>query len=226
MEQKPVADRRDAGRLAVASVAVALAGIAGCGAMGEHGPILTGPLGVVAVILGGLSLFRARTGAGAAGLVLGLLLVAGFAEVWFVSDPRHREHRRGASCFSNLKQIGASLSAYAADNDGRLPTAANRWCDATLQYGKNPQQCDCPSAPDWRGGYAYDLALSEGPAISSVPHPGEAPLVFDARCYDLNMVAPYDAADRERHVGGWNTLFVDGHAKWWPRSHEADASIR
>jgi len=226
MEQKPVADRRDAGRLAVASVAVALAGIAGCGAMGEHGPILTGPLGVVAVILGGLSLFRARTGAGAAGLVLGLLLVAGFAEVWFVSDPRHREHRRGAACFSNLKQIGASLSAYAADNDGRLPTAANRWCDATLQYGKNPQQCDCPSAPNWRGGYAYDLALSDGPKVSDVLSPESAPMVFDSRCGDQNVVAPYATADRERHKGGWNTLFVDGHVKWQAKGDGAGASSR
>lgn len=73
-------------------------------------------------------------------LIVTAMLMPGFI--------RARGRARGASCSSNLAQIGSALLLYAQDHDGRFPADELTWSAEIQPYAKNTSIVGCPSEPD------------------------------------------------------------------------------
>ena len=133
-----------------------------------------------------------------------------------------REHARGMTSLSNLRQIGLALTMYAESNEGRLPDA-DGWVDALL-----PQWSDVkdkgfhaealfrdPTAPGeepWN--YAFNRALS-GARLADLKDPSATVMVFESTAGVKNASDKGQSLPRPgRHTGGDYFVFADGHAKW------------
>jgi prepilin-type N-terminal cleavage/methylation domain-containing protein/prepilin-type processing-associated H-X9-DG protein len=113
-----------------------------------------------------------------------IAIICLLAAILFPVFARARENARRASCQSNLKQIGLSLSMYTSDYDERLvpqsiwtptDTVSNRdWTYCIMPYVKNEQIFMCPSqraGSTVRAGAAktnYGYNRSPQPALANV----------------------------------------------------------
>jgi len=137
-----------------------------------------------------------------------------------------REHARGLTSLSNLRQIGLALIMYAQEHGDRLPDA-DGWVDALL-----PQWSDVkdkgfhaealfrdPTAPaedPWN--YAFNRALS-GVRLGDLKDPAATVLVFESTAGVKNAADTGQSLPRPgRHAGGDYYVFADGRAKWLPDS--------
>jgi len=129
-----------------------------------------------------------------------------------------REKGRAAVCLSNMKQLGLAFIMYVQDNGGCLPPAytladSSYWIKAIKPYGGEVLADNCP---DWKGegpSYGVNKHLGEtGRKINYFIRPTKAPLVFDSK----GVAAGDDDLSwlDDRHSGGTNFCFVDGHAAW------------
>ena len=110
-----------------------------------HFPKVTGP---------------APVGVGAFTLVELLVVVAIIgilAALAFAPAKKMISRAQGVACMSNLKQISAGLVAYAADNDGKLPPAANlaspsgQWYNVLEPYiGGGNLSWNSTARPKWQ----------------------------------------------------------------------------
>ncbi len=117
---------------------------------------------------------------------------------------RAREQARKASCSSNLRQLGLTLTMYDHDNDGRMPTGATSGEVFRLlvegNYLQNTLLLSCPSNPidevdfDDPDGVGYYI----DPDMPERRHPLRA-IAADRPPRDLN------------HGDGVNVLFEDKH---------------
>jgi prepilin-type N-terminal cleavage/methylation domain-containing protein/prepilin-type processing-associated H-X9-DG protein len=97
-------------------------------------------------------------------LLVVIAIIAILAAILFPVFAQAREKARGASCLSNLKQMGVAWTMYAQDYDERYPTASpGQWGDCQgmkdrgsfggwvgnllMPYAKNVNIFTCPSNP-------------------------------------------------------------------------------
>jgi type II secretory pathway pseudopilin PulG len=104
---------------------------------------------------------------------------------------RSRASAQSATCLSQLRQIGAGLLMYAADNDRRLPDPfelQTSWEQILRRYVSNPETFRCPgdselypaigSSYDWRDTGTPETTLA-GKAISDTTR-NDCVLAFEA----------------------------------------------
>ena len=130
-----------------------------------------------------------------------------------------REKGRATVCLSNLKQLGLAFIMYVQDNDECLPPyciGTTYWPEKIKPYGGEVLADKCPDYPGTQVSYGVNGNLEKtGRKIDYFIRPSKAPLVFDTK---NNMPAGKednlsDWLD-DRHSGGTNFCFVDGHAAW------------
>ena len=128
-----------------------------------------------------------------------------------------REKGRATVCLSNLKQLGLAFIMYVQDNNECLPpyqTGVIYWPERIKPYGGEVVADNCP---DWKGlgpSYGANKHLEQtGKKINYFIRPSKAPLVFDTKGIPAGDENDLDWLD-DRHSGGTNFCFVDGHAAW------------
>lgn len=86
-------------------------------------------------------------------LLVVIAIIAILAAILFPVFAQAREAARGASCKSNLKQLGIAISMYTQDYDEVYPTGLqqnwwdNTWYRIVTPYVKNLQVFRCPDDP-------------------------------------------------------------------------------
>ena len=123
---------------------------------------------------------------------------------------------RDFGCTTNLRQIGMSLTMYAADYDDQLPDPG-RWMDQLHARGIPDAVMHCPVAAlanPAHFGYAYNKTL--GGKKASILDP-LMPTVFDSTLFGRNANSKFDSFPIGRHRGGGrtyhNVLHLDGHVQ-------------
>lgn len=149
-----------------------------------------------------------------------------------------REKGRRSVCLSNLHQLALATQLYVADNDQRLPylTQPTQYDQIRLlgsYVGNNTRLFHCPSARDGDNGATWpslqctnfngtsvctDYKLNDRVNIAGMPVTAFRDPVWVVIGVDLDY-APY-----ERHAGGNNLAFLDGHAQWMAYAKYHDAA--
>jgi prepilin-type processing-associated H-X9-DG protein len=184
------------------------------------------PCSLGAIICGVIALTGARSGKAMAvvGIVLGLIVPAGYAALLYPVLGRSRAMSRQTACLSNMKQLDLALLMYVQDYDEKLP-AADEWPADLLPYCKNASIYVCPSDsrstkqtdsrfPAFGGGpiqtsYTMNQSISSAP-LMHIGFPGETVSLYEGTAISGDMTSP-----ALRHNGGLNVGFVDGHCKWF-----------
>jgi len=120
-------------------------------------------------------------------------------------------------CYSNLFQVAQTISLYANDSDGVLPSA-DRWMDALDRYTKWPnfQLHDPEGVKAGDYGYAFrDKASALN--LSKVDNLKGYPVVFDSILMQRNAHSELGTLPHPgRHRGRDSIVYLDGHAKSLP----------
>ena len=130
-----------------------------------------------------------------------------------------RERGRATVCLSNLKQLGFAFIMYVQDNDECLPPYwdgnITYWPTLIKPYGGEVVADNCP---DWKAAsqsYGVNSYLGKtGKKINYFIKPTKAPLVFDTKGQHAGNERDLNKWLDNRHSGGTNFCFVDGHAAW------------
>ena len=186
-------------------------------------------------------------------LLVVIAIIAILAAILFPVFARAREKARQSSCLSNLKQIGLGLEMYSQDYDECLPDEYRPGCGGYVEviqpYVRNSDIFVCPNQagqthvsygfPEWNIQAAAYFGV-----ISAIDIPSPADVIMLAENHNSwystrdpahsSLFPPDGNVAWERHNGGANYLFVDGHVKWlkrmqtfhplclwWPWPHEA-----
>ncbi len=178
-------------------------------------------------------------------LLVVIAIIAILAAILFPVFARAREKARQASCLSNVKQISLAMMMYLDDYDEQFVTcdAVYRWYYPLQPYVKNGQVFKCPSLKGDASNPDTDYTLSglfaHGMALACFDRPAETIMVAErekgcgyegfhpwpAAGGNWDDLDTYVAGDghnwlvdhiaKERHNGGSNYGFADGHAKWY-----------
>jgi len=145
-------------------------------------------------------------------VALVLVLVCGgiLAAVAIPAFGSARKKAQQTSCMSNLKQISLGLLMYQQDYSGRFPPSGD-WQGVVFPYIRNQQIFTCPAAPQEQG-YAYNHQL-DGLLGNQVTQPAMTFLGWDAGAAPPGVTPP-SGTTPNRHNGGDNFAFADGHVKW------------
>jgi prepilin-type N-terminal cleavage/methylation domain-containing protein/prepilin-type processing-associated H-X9-DG protein len=142
-------------------------------------------------------------------------------------------------CLSNLRQIGAAMQMFAADNDGHLPGTSHgvSWTNSLGTYLGTKFIGKCPAVPDHRARVTYgwnDSLAPDGKGLRLVvvARPGAtmavAELATNQSSEHFHFAGSRGGAARitpnqfkaavnvEVHDGRANYLFVDGHTEHLP----------
>ncbi len=198
--------------MAIASLVLGLVGII---------PFL-GLMGIVGLILGIVALNQIKSswgrqkghGLAVAGIVLGAIGTAGLvlspilAAILFPVFAKAREKARQSTCATNLHKLSNAAMMYAQDYDDKFPLAGS-WSDVFASYEKDKKVFTCPAFKA-SGGYSLYGKL-EGVSMTNITEPFSTPMLFDTNT-GWNSSAPIEEAV-ERHNGGYNCGFADGHVK-------------
>jgi len=169
-------------------------------------------------------------------LLVVIAIIAILAAILFPVFARAREKARQTSCLSNVKQLALAATMYAQDYDDKLPFGYNfgvNWYDALEPYSKNQQILRCPSRQTLFPGYGWNYQgcgyqpgstwspPRSGPiydgcnrSIYKSPGPAQTVMIADNDISQSSKRWLYRTTREERHNGGDNYGFVDGHAKW------------
>jgi len=166
-------------------------------------------------------------------LLVVIAIIAILAAILFPVFAKAREKARQSSCQSNCKQIGIAAMQYVQDYDERYPmwgwqaASANTrfWGNLVQPYLKSIQVFVCPSdtAP-WNvegilGSYSYNDSfwtgwLSAGVSMAAVREPSNTVYITDGNWVDFNSGNMGGRIVLDRHLGGVNVIYADGHVKW------------
>ena len=154
---------------------------------------------------------------------------------------RARENARRAACTSNLRQIGMAFHMYIDDNDFKLPpywkSSTDFWGTRINGYMDDENVWHCPNFKDSKledgsTSYGYNIfGLNDqeggwewsGKDISQVKYPSQCIMIADSGPYNGGESPGCSVISRnyqampvgDRHSGGANVLFVDGHVGWY-----------
>jgi len=147
-------------------------------------------------------------------VVIGIIAV--LAAILFPVFARAREKARQARCLANLEQIGLALSMYARDHAGHFPPTNDDLSPLLGRYLPMGEVLTCPSASYEREGRAKEVP----PAGVRVPPLPDFDYYYRAGFCDDDDPNTLLVCDTglDRHNGGADCLFADGHAKWLNRS--------
>lgn len=151
---------------------------------------------------------------------------------------RTRASAQSAHCINNLRQLGITIHLYMDDNNYKFPDDNGKgepyWFNIISNYIDNADIFRCHSYPDHVPGapecqsYAYNTYL-HGIDIIDVISSSQCMLITDSRIitdhfitivgYGQNLQTTHYYITRavppgQRHFGGSNIVFVDGHASW------------
>jgi len=173
-------------------------------------------------------------------LLVVIAIIAILAAILFPVFARAREKARAASCQSNLKQIVLALKMYLQDYDETFFGGggwSGSYCKVLQPYIKNDGIWLCPSRASWTrpsedGPYSFGRCGGYG--INNqllVDDPGGYGPLTEASVKDVagtlgwmdthEWAGGYQHIDynesakiTDRHTGGGNYSFIDGHVKW------------
>jgi prepilin-type N-terminal cleavage/methylation domain-containing protein/prepilin-type processing-associated H-X9-DG protein len=174
-------------------------------------------------------------------LLVVIAIIAILAAILFPVFAQAREKARQVTCTSNLKQVGLAWGMYTQDYDERTPLwfAGPLTVKDLLQpYSKSQIVFKCPSDPEklsysfWRNVYLDRWSGNTGCAtppvtLSQVNYPSTTPVWAEGpnnsgqHTWGLNPTHPLQTTWKSlrygdnRHSGGGNYVFVDGHVKWY-----------
>lgn len=120
------------------------------------------------------------------------------------------ERARKAACMGNLKQLSLALTMYTEDYDQTYPPA-HKWSSLVMPYVRSRDVFNCPSAGMW--GYGMNMNL-DGANVRRVSSPALTTLLFEAKMQRPNTAGLAVDTVPDRHLGGSNYAYVDGHVKW------------
>jgi prepilin-type N-terminal cleavage/methylation domain-containing protein/prepilin-type processing-associated H-X9-DG protein len=174
-------------------------------------------------------------------LLVVIAIIAILAAILFPVFARAREKARQSSCLSNAKQLGLACGMYIQDYDEGLLHYRHEepgdrsiyWWHMLAPYVKNEQIWVCPSNKSVDHGYGWNYRYLGIPGrggtssnaahyLGEVTHPAETFMIGETTRYVViyppesqSWVDNYvDRNAHDRHNGGANYNFVDGHAKW------------
>jgi len=179
-------------------------------------------------------------------LLVVIAIIAILAAILFPVFAKAREKARQTSCLSNVKQIALATLQYTQDYDEMVPrmynwdTAWGRpphpvfYLQVIQPYCKNEQILKCPSAPNQFWGYGRSqqhLPYRQPGAmlpLGNIKRPAQVHMLMDSfptagwnymyvYCPICSPTLTNSISDR--HNGGANVGFWDGHAKWMSWSH-------
>ena len=156
---------------------------------------------------------------------------------------RARENARQAQCSNNLRNIGLAIHMYIDDHGGKFPLrdppGSGYWDRAALfgPYIDDDSVLKCPSYKYHNGSWDHhsygfnDWGLNElidtvwyARDINAVMYPSQCIMAADSgRLTTDDATISYFTVNKgtnsrplgDRHSGGGNILFVDGHVKWY-----------
>ena len=163
--------------------------------------------------------------------IIAVLASLGYAGAGAVIGKGH-----ATKCLSNMRQIGAAMQMFAADNDGHLPGTSHgvSWTNSLGTYLGTNFLGKCPAVPDHRARVTYgwnDSLAPDGKGLRlvAVRTPGatmaSAELATAQSSEHFHFAGSRGGAGRitpnqfkaavnvEVHDGRANYLFVDGHAE-------------
>ena len=175
-------------------------------------------------------------------LLVVIAIIAILAAILFPVFARAREKARQSSCLANIKQITLGELMYAQDYDECLTHYRHEapgntsfyWWHMIEPYVKNTQMFACPSYRTQTYGYGLNYSYIGWPSrggtdgtaamsIGEITHPAET-IVFGDKLTGVVIYAPKNDSFKasytdvyngdDRHNGGANYGFADGHGKW------------
>lgn len=175
-------------------------------------------------------------------LLVVIAIIAILAGLLFPAFATARKAAQRISCASNVRQLAGAINNYAQENDEYFPlidTGNKPTVPITVlidPFMRDKKIFLCPSAqnwtqssPDWTEpfttGYGVNnlLMFAEYPPLSSiyrslplgsVKSPSLVAMIFDSPDPLAGDVSSIQKA-AERHLGGVNVGYVDGHVKWF-----------
>lgn len=164
-----------------------------------------------------------------------------------------REKARQSSCLANLKQIALAELSYEQDYDemtgavatypANMTTSWYTWITMLTPYVKNTQLFTCPSATNkfaidgtrplfWTGSYGTNRTICvDGNYLyayrstATFQYPAETIMAADITSGQyIRYSGTSVEAVADRHNGGANYAFFDGHAKWMSKQTVSAAS--
>lgn len=164
-------------------------------------------------------------------LIIVVVVIAVIAAILFPVFARKRDHG-GASCQSNLKQIGLGFMQYLQDYDERFPpsrvTSTQGWADVLQPYVKSKQLFQCPQASSSPSSTAFTTDYFYNRRVSRVTQDKliMTPLTIlggdgqdEAPSWNFWSALSPDATTNvyspcQRHLNNMaNYMFADGHVK-------------
>ncbi len=176
-------------------------------------------------------------------LLVVIAIIAILAAILFPVFARAREKARQTSCLNNTRQLGTACAMYFQDYDENLlhyrheapGNTAIYWTHMVAPYVNNAQVFICPSDRGAVNGYgwAYNFLGLPGrggtdstaaASLADVSHPAETIMLGDKKSAGITLYAPLNDSfittyviprnGHDRHNGGANYAFIDGHSKW------------
>ena len=170
-------------------------------------------------------------------LLVVIAIIAILAAILFPVFARTRAKAKQASCLSNMKQIMTAYIMYADDHEKTPDAGATRWNSPAAdgnrtswyyrldKYVGDVEVYKCPAYPSADIGYQASCRPA-GKALSEFTRPSKTCAIVDGfgTTYgygastnmptDTGGCIPINSVPTNKHSGGVNIGFIDGHAKW------------